>query len=81
MAFKAAPLLILWPGVARGSLRSVQWSLLMLPWYFAEGLTRAASESGRPAMCAAAASALALIALATGIAWIRAGRRTGSGLS
>ena len=70
-----APLLLLWPGTARGSLRSAQWALLLLPWYFAEGLVRAASEVGRSALCAFTASLIALIALATGLAWIRTARR------
>ncbi len=75
LALKAVPLLLLWPGTVRGSLRSAQWALLLLPWYFAEGLVRAASEAGRSALCAFSASFLALIALATGLAWIRAARR------
>jgi len=76
LALKGVPLLALWIGVARGKLRSAQWALVLLPWYFAEGLVRGISEAGRHALCAFAASALALLALATALAWIRVRRAT-----
>jgi uncharacterized membrane protein len=44
----------------------------VLPWYVAEGVVRAFSESGRQALCAGAAAALALVALAAGLGWFRA---------
>jgi uncharacterized membrane protein len=53
-------------------LRARQWSLLLLPWYLAEGVVRAFSETGRQALCAGAAVALALAALAAGLGWFRA---------
>ena len=46
LALKALPLVALWPGVARSKTRALQWALLLLPWYFAEGVVRAFSESG-----------------------------------
>ncbi|TMG84283.1 MAG: DUF2069 domain-containing protein [Betaproteobacteria bacterium] len=69
LAIKGAPLLALWLGVALARLRAAQWALLMLPWYFAEGVVRGISENGRHALCAFAASALALAALGTALAW------------
>ena len=74
LALKGAPLVLLWPGLARGKLRAAQWAALLLPWYFAEGLVRGVNESGRHAVCAFAASVLALAALAAAVAWIRAAR-------
>jgi len=75
LALKALPLLALAPGVARAQLRARQWTLLLLPWYVAEGVVRAFSESGRQAVCAGAAAALALAALTAGLGWFRAQRR------
>lgn len=72
LALKAVPLLALTPAVARGRVRARQWTLLLLPWYVAEGVVRAFSESGRQALCAGAAAALALAALAAGLGWFRA---------
>lgn len=75
LALKALPLAALWPPIARGRLRAGQWALLLLPWYVAEGVVRAWSEAGQQALCAATAAALALVALAAGLAWVRALRR------
>jgi uncharacterized membrane protein len=70
-ALKALPLALLWPGLAQARPRHAQWALLLLPWYFAEGIVRAWSDSGRQALCAATAAALALLALAAGLGWMR----------
>ena len=74
LALKGVPLLALWIGVARAKLRAAQWALLLLPWYFAEGLVRGISEAGRHALCAFAACALALAALGAALTWIRVRR-------
>jgi uncharacterized membrane protein len=71
LALKALPLVALWPGVARSRTRALQWVLLLLPWYFAEGVVRAFSESGRQALCAATAAALSLATIASGLAYVR----------
>ncbi len=71
LALKALPLVALWPGVARSRIRALQWALLLLPWYFAEGVVRALSESGRHALCAATATALSLGTIASGLAYVR----------
>ena len=74
LALKALPLICLVPGVAKGSLRARQWVLIVLPWYVAEGVVRALSETGRQFLCAAMAATLALAAIAAGLAWFRAER-------
>lgn len=71
LALKALPLLALWPGVGRGQTRALQWALLLLPWYFAEGVVRAFSETGRHALCAATAAAIALATVACGLGYVR----------
>jgi len=71
LALKALPLIALWPGVARGRARALQWALLLLPWYFAEGVVRGFSESGRHALCAVTASALSLAAIVCGLGYVR----------
>jgi uncharacterized membrane protein len=71
LVLKALPLVALWPGVARGRTRALQWILLLLPWYFAEGVVRGFSESGRHALCAVTASALSLAAIACGLGYVR----------
>jgi uncharacterized membrane protein len=68
---KGLPLLVLWPGVTRGRTRALQWALLLLPWYFAESVVRAFSESGRHALCAATAAALSLAVIASGLVYVR----------
>jgi|SRR2546426_11233494 len=72
LALKSLPLLTLLPGVVRGALRAYQWTLLLLPWYLAEGLVRAFSEKGRHAFVAFAAAALALACVTTGLGYVRA---------
>jgi uncharacterized membrane protein len=75
LALKALPLVLLWPGVLQGRRRHAQWTLLLLPWYFAEAIVRAWSDSGRQALCASAAAVLALLALAAGLGWMRSLRK------
>jgi len=74
LALKAVPLAVLFPGTARGQRRSRQWLSLLLPLYFAEAVTRAASESGRHALVAAMAAAFAAVAFVALLAWFRAER-------
>jgi uncharacterized membrane protein len=58
------PLALLVPGLAAGRTRARQWAALLLPFYFAEAIVRAVSESGRHAVVAWAAALLALAAFA-----------------
>jgi uncharacterized membrane protein len=78
LALKALPLALLVPGVARGSRRVRQIATLLLPWYAAEGLVRAASEPGRHALVAAVACALAVVTLVAMLRWLRIERVTAS---
>ena len=64
LALKALPLAILWPSLARGSRWARQVMALLLLPYFAEGVVRALTESGRHALLAWAATGLALAAFA-----------------
>jgi uncharacterized membrane protein len=72
LAVKAVPLAILFPGVARGERRPRQWLALLVPLYFAEALTRAMSESGRSAIVAALAAAIAVATFVALLLWFRA---------
>ncbi len=74
LALKALPLAVLFPGVARGDRRPRQWLALMLPFYLAEGVTRAWSESGRHAAVATMAAMIAAATFIALLAWFRAER-------
>lgn len=75
LALKALPLVLLLPGVARGTVRPRQWLVLLLPWYLAEGLVRALTEGGRHALVAAMAAVLAAVAFGAAMAWFAAEKR------
>jgi len=77
LALKALPLMLLWPGLARGAKRPRQWLALLLPLYLAEAIARALSESGRHAAVAWMAAALAAVAVTALLASFRAGRPPG----
>ena len=62
LALKALPLALVWPGIARGRLRSRQIASLLLPFYFAEAIVRAITEPGRHALVAGSAAALSAAA-------------------
>jgi uncharacterized membrane protein len=63
LALKALPPALLWLPLARGRRRARQLASLLLPLFAAEGIVRALTESGRHAVVATAATALALAAL------------------
>ena len=73
LALKAVPLALLVPGVARGAAKPRQILALLLPWFAAEGIVRAYSESGRHALVAATAAALAIATFVCLLAWFRRG--------
>jgi uncharacterized membrane protein len=75
LLLKVVPLALLVPGLMRGSPRARQWATLLLPWYLAEALTRALSESGRHSFVAAVAAALVALAFVLQLLWFRAERR------
>ncbi|MEP6655806.1 MAG: DUF2069 domain-containing protein [Betaproteobacteria bacterium] len=62
LALKAVPLALAWLGLVRGKVRARQLTALLLLLYFAEGLVRGVSESGRHAAVAAMAALLAVVA-------------------
>jgi len=74
LALKALPLAVLVPGTMRGERRPRQWLALLLPFYFAEALTRAAAEHGRYALVAATACIVATVAFGALLGWFRSER-------
>ena len=52
-----------------------QWLALLVPFYFAEALVRALTESGRHAVVAALAATLAAMTFFALLAWFRAEKR------
>lgn len=71
LALKVLPLALAWPGVARGSRRAGQIAAFLLLPYFAEGVVRALTESGRHAFVAATATVLAALAFCALLASLR----------
>jgi uncharacterized membrane protein len=74
LALKALPLALLVPSALRGTRRALQWLSLLLPFYVAEGIVRGVTESGRHALVAWVAAAIAAATFAAVLAWVRAGR-------
>jgi uncharacterized membrane protein len=62
LVLKVLPLALVWPGIARGRVRSRQIASLLLPFYFAEAIVRAVTEAGRHAVVAEFAAALCVAA-------------------
>ena len=71
LALKALPLAVLFPAVARGHRRSRQWLALIAPFYCAEALVRALSETGRHAWVAGTTCALAALTFVALMMWFR----------
>lgn len=71
LALKVVPLAALIPAAVRGTRRALQWLSLLLPFYFAEGVVRGYSESGRHALVAWAAAAIAAATFVALLAWLR----------
>lgn len=74
LVLKALPLALLLPSTLRGARRALQWLALLLPFYAAEGVVRGLSESGRHALVAWVAAAIAAATFVAVLAWVR-GRR------
>ena len=74
LVLKGLPLLLVLPGVARGSRRARQWLALILPWYCAEGIVRGLSEHGRYAVVAGVAAIIAVATFVALLVWFRAER-------
>jgi uncharacterized membrane protein len=71
LALKALPLAWLVPGMARGRRRPRQWLALLLPFYAGEALLRAVAETGRHALVAAVACAIATLGFVALLGWFR----------
>jgi uncharacterized membrane protein len=61
MALKALPLVFPLAGILQGNRRTYQWSSLLILAYFAEGVTRAWSDSGLSQMISFLETAMATI--------------------
>jgi uncharacterized membrane protein len=75
LAVKALPLAFLIPGVARGDCKPRQWLSLLAPFYFAEALVRALTETGRHSAVATMAAFLAALTFVALLAWFRAEKK------
>ncbi len=80
VVLKAVPLALTLPGLFRASRKARQWATLLLPWYAAEALTRAWSESGRHAVVAAIACVLIGAAFMLQLTWFRQQRSENIGI-
>jgi uncharacterized membrane protein len=74
LALKTLPLALVWPGIARGRERSRQIASLLLPFYFAEAIARAVTETGRHGIVAGSAAALSAAAFVALMLSFRAAR-------
>jgi uncharacterized membrane protein len=74
LALKVLPLLAPLPGVLRGRVYTLQWALLLILAYFAEGVVRAATEAGPAAALAITEVVLASVFFASAIGCVRASR-------
>jgi uncharacterized membrane protein len=74
LALKALPLAVLVPSALRGTRRALQWLSLLLPFYIAEGIVRGFTESGRHALVAWVAAAIAAATFVALLAWVRSSR-------
>ena len=76
LVLKTLPLAAALPGVLRGRIYTLQWTLLLVLAYFAEGLVRAWSDSGFSAQLALVEVALSVAFFVCAIAYVRLMRRT-----
>lgn len=71
LALKALPLVLPFPGILRGRRYTYQWSSLLALAYFAEGVTRAWSDTGGSRQLAVAEIALSLAFFAAAVSYAR----------
>lgn len=74
LALKALPLVLPLGGVLAGRRYTYQWSSMLILAYFAEGVTRAATEAGSARALAAAEVTLSLVYFAAAVAFARLSR-------
>lgn len=78
LALKALPLALPLGGILRGRRYTYQWSSMLILAYFAEGITRAWSESGMSRNLALAEIALSLTFFAAAVSYARATQARGN---
>jgi len=71
VALKALPLLLPLGGIAAGKRYTCQWASMLILAYFAEGVTRAWSESGLSQKMALGEMALSLVFFAAAVSYAR----------
>ena len=71
VALKALPLLLPFGGIAAGKRYTCQWASMLILAYFAEGVTRAFSESGLSQKMALGEMALSLVFFAAAVSYAR----------
>lgn len=76
MVLKALPLLLPLLGVLNGRRYTSQWASMLILAYLAEGVVRAASESGAAAALALAEALLALVFFSCAVYYARLTRQT-----
>jgi uncharacterized membrane protein len=74
LALKALPLLLPLLGVLNGRRYTYQWASMLILAYLAEGVVRAATESGTAAALALAETLLALAFFGSAVYYARLGR-------
>ena len=74
LALKSLPIVVMLPGTMGGARKARQWLVLLLPFYAAEGIVRAWSESGRGAIVAMAVAFVTIATFACALAWFRSER-------
>ena len=74
IALKALPLLLPVRGIWSGNRYTYQWASMLILAYFAEGVTRAWSDTGTSQALAAVEIALSLIFFAAAVAYARCTR-------
>ena len=74
LALKVLPLLPALPGVLKGRVYTFRWAMMLVLFYFTEGVVRAWSERGTSATLAIVEVALSLVFYASAIAYVRARR-------
>ena len=76
LALKALPLALPLTGVLRGRRYTYQWASMLILAYFAEGVTRAWSETGLSRTLACAEVGLSLVFFAAAVTYARLTRAT-----
>ena len=75
LALKVVPLLPALTGVIKGRIYTFRWTMMLVLFYFTEGVVRAWSERGVSATLAIIEVVLSLVFYAAAIAYVRIARR------